>query len=351
MTSETPLRRKHTRSGKPAEESLASRLFREIYRFSFFRAVSLMEILAPDKRRLGEALTPDEEPVRFIVKPGFAFPASDISALKPAEGKRLPEMAVTFMGLVGPNGILPDWYNELALERNREKDFAITAFYDMFHHRMISLFYLAWKKYRFPENYLPGARDRLSRHLFSLIGLGTPGLTGRMGFPEECLLFYSGLLARPVPSAIAIEAAVEYLADVPAWVEPFIDRILHLSEEDRTRIGAVNSRLGEDMVCGSFVWENQTKFRINLGPIHYRRFPDFIPTGSLLRPIFALVRYQAGIEFELEIRVHLKREDVPGCVLGPDAPSASRLGWSTWIKHPDFVHAEDPTVTFPDPDS
>ena len=157
------------------------------------------------------------------------------------------------------------------------------AFYDMFHHRLISLFYLAWKKYRFPENYLSGAKDRLSRHLFSLIGLGTPGLSGRMGLPEESLLFYSGLLSRTVPSALAIEATVEYLSGVRAWVEQFINRMLPLGVEDQTQVGAANSRLGEDTVCGSFVWENQTKFRVNLGPMHYRQFLDFIPTGKLLR--------------------------------------------------------------------
>lgn len=350
MTPSKPRPEKPGETGTLREETLVGRLFREACRFSFFKAVSLMETLSPGRKRLGEALTPDEEAVRFTVKPGFAFPASDISALAPAEEGRVPEMSVTFMGLIGPNGILPDWYNEQAMERNREKDFALTAFYDIFHHRMISLFYLAWKKHRFPENYLPGARDRLSRHLFSLIGLGTPGLSGRMGLPEECLLFYSGLFSRTVPSAVAIEAAVEYLADVTARVEPFINRMLHLSEEDRTRIGAANSRLGEDTVCGSFVWENQTKFRVHLGPMGFGRFLDFIPTGSLLGPIFALVRYQAGVEFELEIRVHVRRKEVPGCVLGSDAPSASRLGWSTWIKHPDFVHAADPYVTFPDPE-
>ena len=103
-----------------------ARLFREPYRFSFFRAVNLLEALSPRRKPLGEALTPDEEAVRFRVKPGFAFPASDISALAPVDGDGSPRMAVTFMGLVGPNGILPDWYNEMALERNRQKDFTVT---------------------------------------------------------------------------------------------------------------------------------------------------------------------------------------------------------------------------------
>lgn len=350
MAPETAFPKKRFPEKNAVEETLIARLFREPYRFSFFRAVNLLEALSPRRKRLGDALTPDEEAVRFQVKPGFGFPASDISALESVDGDGSPRMAVTFIGLVGPNGILPDWYNEMALERNRQKDFTVTAFYDMFHHRLIALFYLAWKKYRFPENYLAGAKDRLSRHLFSLIGLGTPGLSGRMGLPEESLLFYSGLLSRTVPSALAIEATVEYLSGVRAWVEQFINRMLPLGVEDQTQVGAANSRLGEDTVCGSFVWENQTKFRVNLGPMHYRQFLDFIPTGKLLRPIFGLVRYQVGIEFEFEIRVHLKREEVPGCVLGSTAPSAARLGWSTWTKHPDFVHETDPYITFPDPE-
>ncbi|MBW1746559.1 MAG: type VI secretion system baseplate subunit TssG [Deltaproteobacteria bacterium] len=74
------------------------------------------------------------------------------------------------------------------MERNRRKDFSLTAFYDIFHHRLISLFYLAWKKYKFPVNYLPGAGDRLSGYLLSLTGLGTAGLTKKIGLSEESLI-------------------------------------------------------------------------------------------------------------------------------------------------------------------
>lgn len=328
--------------GTPLKECL----FEEFYGFSFFAAVRLLEFLFPDKKPLGQTLTPAEEAVRFSVRPGLAFPPSDISNLRHGDERRPVDMEVAFMGLIGPSGVLPHWYNELAIERVREKDLGLTAFLDMFHHRLISLFYLAWKKYRFVATYVPGAGDRFSKYLLGLAGMGTSGLPDRAGVPEESLIFYSGLLSRAVPSAVAIEVIVEYFSGSKAEVEQFVDRIISLSPEDQTRLGSANGQLGINAVCGDHAWENQTKFRINLGPVGYDHFSRFMPTGDLLRPIFSIVRYMVGIEYEFEIRVFLKREEVPPCVLGLEGPTAPRLGWSTWIRTPGMIHPEDPYVTF-----
>ena len=140
-----------------------------------------------------------------------------------------------------------------------------------------------------------------------------------------------------------------FLAGTDVRVDQFIDRMLPLSEADRTRIGMANGRLGEDAVCGSYVWESQTKFRVNLGPMGYAEFLRFLPNGDLLAPIFALVRYMVGIEYEFEIRVYLNREEVPVCALGGDDPGAGRLGWASWSKHADFMHDDHPHVTFQRP--
>lgn len=327
-------------SGTPLEV----RLTEEFYRFSFFRAVDLLESLFPEKKPLGQSLVPAEEAVRFSVKPGFSFPPSDISGLERGSEESPAQMAVTFMGLIGPNGVLPSWYNELASERNHHKDFSLTAFLDIFHHRLISLFYLAWKKHRFPENYTRGARDRLSRYLLSLSGLGTPGLEGRIGLPEESLAFYSGLISRQAPSAAAIEGTVAYLSGTTVTVEQFIEQMIPLNPEDQTRIGSANARLGVDTVCGSNVWDCQAKFRLNLGPMGYDDFARFLPSGDMLRPIGSLVKYMVGMEYEFETCIYLKREDLPPCELGGD--KAPRLGWTTWIKSPGFVHETDPFITF-----
>jgi type VI secretion system protein ImpH len=325
---------------------LKDHLFKEFFGFSFFMAINLLQSFFPEKEPVGKALSPNEEAVRFSVKPGLSFPPSDISNLKQAEESEPAHMEVTFMGLIGPSGVLPHWYNELALERARQKDFSLTDFLDIFHHRLISLFYLAWKRDRWTANYLPGAKDKYSGYLFSLMGLGTPKLANRLGLPEESLLFYSGLLSRLVPSATAIEAAIEYYSEARTCVDQFIDRVISFETEDQTRLGSANSRLGVDAVCGSFAWENQTKFRVNLGPMGYARFVRFLPVGDMLHPIFALVRYMVGIEYEFEIRVILKREEVPLCTVGLESPTSPRLGWSTWLKSPAVIHREDPSVMF-----
>jgi type VI secretion system protein ImpH len=336
---------KKRQSGTP----LKDRLFEEHYKFSFFKAVSLLESLSPDKSPLGQTLVPDQEAVRFSVKPSLAFPGSDISKLEQRADDGPVQMEVTFMGLIGPAGVMPHWYTELVYERIWHKDRSLAGFLNIFHHRLISLFYLAWKKYRFEASYLPDARDRLSNCFLSLAGLGTPGLVERIGLPAESLAFYSGLLSRSIPSALAIESAVEYFAGTDVNIEQFIERMLPISPEDQTRLGAANSHLGVDAVCGSYIRECTTKFRVNLGPVGYEKFLRFLPTGDLLPPIFALVRCMVGIEYEFEITVFLNRDEVPPCILGEETPTAPRLGWSTWVKSPDATHEENPAITFGEP--
>jgi type VI secretion system protein ImpH len=328
---------------------LKDRLFKEFFKFSFYRAVHLLESLFPEKKRIGQALSPKEEPVRFSVKPSFVFPPSDISHLEQPDEAKAVTMEVAFMGMIGPSAVLPHWYNDLALERLKQKDHVLISFLNLFHHRLISLLYLAWKKHRLEINYLLDAKDRFSQYLLSLIGLGTPGLTKRVGFPLESIIFHSGHLSKLIPSAISIESIVEYFVDTKVRVEQFISRLIGIHLEDQTQLGSANSRLGVDALCGNSAWESQTKFRLHIGSVGFDHFLRLLPSGKILGHVFSLVRYRVGPEYEFDLLLYLKREEVPPCQLGMETPGGPRLGWTTWIKSPGFTHTEDPHAIFGEP--
>lgn len=332
------------------DPGIETQLYESFFEFSFFKAVELLEKFAPEKKSIGQALKPDEEAVRFSVPPGFCFPASDIAGLEKDESSGQTQMDVAFMGLIGPSGLLPNWYNELALERKKKKDDTFVEFLNIFHHRLISLFYLAWKKQRFPENYQPGAGDRLSRYLLSLAGLGTSGMVGMLGLPRESLTFYSGLLSLPTASAAGIEAAIEYFSGAPTQVDQFIERDIPLDEEDCTSLGSAHGSLGKDAVCGNMVKECLTKFRVNIGPMGFTRYNKFMPGGDLLLPVFSLIRYMVGIEFEFELRVILDKRQIPECVLGRTGLNKPKLGWTTWSSSQGHNFEADPYITFQEND-
>ena len=143
---------------------IAELLEREPYLFEFFQAVRLMSRMAPGRQIPGRFSNPAGEVVRFAANPAVAFPASEIQSLV-RRGDGLPVMSVNFLGMHGPLGVLPRSYCELVNERIRARDTTLRDFFDLFNHRILSLFYQAWEKYQFQIPYERGERDRFSHHV------------------------------------------------------------------------------------------------------------------------------------------------------------------------------------------
>ena len=210
---------------------LEKRLRNEPYLFEFFQAVRLLERFLPDKVGVGKFAPPSAEVARFQANSTLAFPASEIQALTWPE-KGPVEMKVNFMGLTGPEGVLPLNYTVFLAERARAGDSSAADLFDIFNHRIISLFFQAWEKYRFWIAYERGDRDQFSHHLLDLIGLGTRGLQDRQAVPDDSLLYYSGLLAQHPRSAVALEQILNDYFEVPVEVEQFAGGWYRLDTSD-----------------------------------------------------------------------------------------------------------------------
>jgi len=126
--------------GWGTDTPLEQLLFAEGFRFDFYQAVKLLEMLAPDATPVAEGSEPDAEPVRFRSRVGLDFPASEIDLLARAVTADLPpEMRVNFLGLAGVLGPLPLPITELVVERVWHKDTALRDFLDLFNHRLVSI--------------------------------------------------------------------------------------------------------------------------------------------------------------------------------------------------------------------
>ena len=314
----------------PVEDHLR----REPYCFEFFQAVQLLERLHPAAAPVGHFVPPQTESVRFVVHPSLVFPASEIQTLTYRENQP-PLMSVNFMGITGPLGVLPIHYTEFIQRRQAEGDTSARDFLDLFHHRIISLFYRAWQKYHFQTTHARGEHDRLRLYLQNLIGLGHDELLNRQAVEDDSLLFHAGLLTQYPRSAVGCESLLGDYFGVPVRIEQFVGAWYPLEVESQTCFrdeDGISENLGGGAVVGDEVWNPQAGLRVVLGPLTLAQYREFLPVGSAYQPLRTLVRFYAGEEFDFELQLILKREEVPSCELGAAQDQAPLLGWVSWSK-------------------
>jgi len=325
---------------------VADSLTREPYRFEFFQAVRLLARMFPQRQVVGRFSNPRDEVARLGVNPHMAFPASQVQSIEPSEDGPV-QMRVNFMGLIGPLGVLPMPYSEMVLERMRAHDTTPRDFFDIFHHRMLSLFFQVWEKYRFTIAYERGERDRFSHHLLALIGLDTPGLENRQNVSDDSLLFYSGLLALEARSALGLRQILTDYFGVPVQIDQFVGAWYALEPDARCALDESRQDsecLGFGCVVGDEVWDRQSRVRIRLGPLDLAEYRGFLPGGEGHRALRALTAFYAGNEFDLELQLILRRDAVPACELAGAAPEAPQLGWTSWMKSAPFQHDPGETI-------
>lgn len=315
-------------------KSVEQDLFDEPYKYQFFQAVRLLESVNSNKQTVGKTALPHEEIVRFRSRITLDFPSSEIHQLEERieeEGPATLEMMINFMGMVGASGVLPTHYTELIMDRVRHRDTAMWNFLDIFTHRTVSMFYRSWAKYRFPIDYERGS-DNFTSFLFDFTGLGTIGLRGRMDVRDESLLPYAGLISQRPHSVNAVENVVEDYFDIRAKVEVFHGQWLSLNRQDLTRIGKQKNALGMNTIVGERVWDQQSKFRLRLGPLNVDKFQAFLPINSGHRALKSILDLLIGFELDYDVQLCLDKKQVPKTILTTRAKRRPMLGWTSFLK-------------------
>lgn len=324
--------------GDPMQPAI-NRLLADPGRFGFFQAVRLLYGVNGFDGR-GSGARPG--PLRFTTPASLAFPPSELHSVVQVDAAT--RVCVNFFGLTGPAGVLPRNYTELLIARKQvQRDQSAQEFFDLFNHRLVSLFWLAWAKHRPEIGRQFGFHNSVYRYLEHIVGLGTPALQARLHpvkrtgapvkpLPSAALTYFSGLIAQRPHGERAIAQVVSAVVGAPVEASGCLGTWQAIAADARTRLGRGNHHLGDGCVLGSRYWDRQTTLRLTIGPVARGTFNALLPRGARLPDIIELTRFLTGLALDLRIRLSLRADEVPPLRLGAPTADRPQLGWNTWLR-------------------
>ncbi|CAN7209541.1 type VI secretion system baseplate subunit TssG [Acidovorax sp. LjRoot129] len=306
------------------------RLRRDPHAFDLFFALRWLQARNSDQPLLGRAARPQAEPIRLGQDPSLAFAPATIAELLPPVAGQPERLTVWNFGLYGPNGPMPTHLTEYVRERQRQYDDpALARFSDIFHHRLLLLFFRAWADAQPTVSLDRPGDDMFGRHLASIIGIGEPSSRRRDAVEDHAKLHMAGHLTRATRNPEGLQRAIGSYFGVPVVLQEYCLHFLELEPSQQTRLSRhpSNSQLGVDTVVGSRVPDAQSKFRLRIGPMTLTQYERFLPGQPDFKALVDWVRSYLGIEYAWDFELVLQREEVPGTRLG----GTTRLGWTSWM--------------------
>ena len=299
------------------------------FKFDFYQVLRRMASAYPQLPPLGEALRPKDEPLRVCEPAELDFAPAPLHGIERVPGKP-PRLLQRIFGLLGPNGALPLHLTEYTRERaTHHNDVTLQRFLDMLTHRFALLFYRAWAEAQLTVSLdRPGNKTTFNR-VGALVGIGLPSLQDRDALSDASKLNFVGRLSRQTRDADGLLAWCRSEFGVPVAIEQWSGHWMQLAAGERSRLGRrVGAQLGRDTVVGGQVWDVQHKFRITVGPLRLEEYRQFLPGGPHLARLLAMVRHWVGLEFEWDLKLVLRRDEMPLSLLGT---GGTTLGYTTWL--------------------
>jgi type VI secretion system protein ImpH len=339
---------------------LFGRLLERGWEFDFFQAVWLLERYCGTRAPVGGRGPAARELLRFRPDVSVGFPATDVRRITPCRRADSEEplfrVDVTFLGLYGAATPLPLHYaidilrHVDAAEQLAEPGTPLQAadratggaplagstperdFLDILHHRLMSLFYRSWTKYRHDVAFGMPGRDVITPYLLWLIGCQPAWDEPLLGVSPVRMIRYAGVLTQHPRSAASLEGLlVDYWEGIPTEVEQFVGRWVTLRGTDLNRVGLASSRLGTDLTVGEQVYDVSGAFNIRLGPMDWSTYLSFLPDAPRYAQTRSLVQLYCPDPLSFSIEIRLGVGEVPETQLSSGA-DAGRLGYTSWIR-------------------
>jgi len=283
--------------------------------------------------------TRGRQTVRLSGQSSLGFVPSDVSAVSssPETGEAF-KLLTAVLSLAGNTGPLPLAFTEELIARNANQDFATRDFLDLFHHRLLRLFYLIRKRSH-PglsiQDPWQSAVPRLVSHLANL----PSGRSGRSEDPPATYPRHSSLLAMEPRSVVGLR---QYLFDrlgIGFEIESFVGRWQVLKGGFVNRLGSSTSEptsahghqaiLGRNAILGQRVMVPTHGIRLTAGPIPSKIIQDLLPGAPHHNKLKACLLQYLPSPTRVEVSLSPLRASIPRPILA--AKANLRLGQTAWL--------------------
>jgi type VI secretion system protein ImpH len=333
-------------------------LFDQARRMNFIRFCEMLELAAPDMPSLGTTDSPATDPVRFRSRAQLGFPGREIDAVRfdiddPAAP---PSVVTTFLGLYGVDARMPAYFvDEVAQHRDGAEP--LSAFLDIFHHRIITQFYRVARKYRYPVGFRRDGTDSVSRFLLSFAGFGFSARTGttisipstRVGGEEQKstgarqrlaevadkrrLLSMLGLAMQKTRTAEGLAGVLRHaVPDAAITVEEFHPVWREVTDFEP-------APLGEQCLLGRGFYDRANVVRVVITPASRETVLSLVPGQPTHREIMTLLRFYLGYESEADLEMHVRVDLMPRPTL---EPRQANLGFTAQLEASARLAADAP---------
>lgn len=294
--------------------------------FALLRYLHLAYQLEND---IGDEKKLSEHPIRFGQDATLAFQEKQVHRIYQAN--EITKVQVQGFGMLGSNGALPIHITEAIYEKTlHEKDKTFNDFLDIFHHRLITLFYKAWLTSEPAITLDNDNNQKFNDHIAGFAGNHILQETNEQKLFKYNQFYYTSLLLNQNMPIDNLQEILRCYFKLPIHIQQNIGEWLDAKDYTTTLSSHSPQRLGDGLLIGTQYYDITQKFKIIIGPVAVATYLEFLKNGNLANKLNNWVQRYTKQSYHFDVEIIIDRTDITPTNIN----AGSQLGRTSWLGKP-----------------
>lgn len=246
------------------------------------------------------------ENFQFETSLGLNFPQAEIESLSVKNNRFFLTNLIS--GLSGIQGVLPYVYTSKIRLAPKQQRKDIQQFLGLFNHKLTSQYVDASLNYNLAIRY-EVEQDNLYLNILHALNGHVRNQQNDLNLHlDDYFAEFSGLMQGQNNSAHALKTILSCIFKHPINIKEFIFEKFQLTKYQQSRLGQnQSSQLGINSFCGEYIQQADGKIEIEIGPLTYTDYLDFLPLRQQSQKLKSLLQSWCTPTLLIDIRLILDK--------------------------------------------